>query len=163
MPELLRNVREGKFPRPREVNPAAPAALEAVCLKAMAQLPQDRYASAQQLAADIETTFPEMRSQLGLETTRGWRQETVLRMAPCLFRLDTLVVLFYEPMPWSNPHVRMTRWLGKETVTFSDMLCSARRYLWLEWVLAHVPGGTGVQKLPGPMRTILDFGLARAA
>ncbi len=54
MPELLRNVREAKFPRPRDVNQAAPPALEAICLKAMAQYPQDRYVSAQKLAADIE-------------------------------------------------------------------------------------------------------------
>jgi hypothetical protein len=40
-----------------------------------------------------------MRSHLGLEMTRGWRQETVLRMAPCLFLLDALGVLFYDPMP----------------------------------------------------------------
>jgi hypothetical protein len=34
-----------------------------------------------------ETTFQEMRSYLGLETTRGWKEPTVLRMAPCLFGL----------------------------------------------------------------------------
>ncbi len=112
---------------------------------------------------NIETTFQEMRSHLGLETTRGWSQATVLRMAPCLFLLYTIVVLFYDTMPWSNPHVRMKRWIGKEAVTFSDMLCSVRRYLWMEWVFAQVPGGLAVQKLPDPIRAVLDFGLAQAA
>ncbi len=54
MPELLRNVREGKFIRPREANSSAPPALEAICLKAMARMPQERYQSAQELAADVE-------------------------------------------------------------------------------------------------------------
>ena len=111
---------------------------------------------------NIETTFQEMRSHLGLETTRGWSEQTVLRMAPCLFCLYTLVVVFYDTMPWSNPHVGVTPWLGKEAATFSDMICSVRRYLWMEWVFAQVPGGDAVQKLSHPIRAVLDFGLAQA-
>ena len=51
---------------------------------------------------NIETTFQEMRSHLGLESTRGWSRQTVLRMAPCLFCLCALVVIFYDTMPWSK-------------------------------------------------------------
>jgi hypothetical protein len=36
---------------------------------------------------NIETTFQEMRSYLKLEKTRGWKERTVLRTAPCLFGL----------------------------------------------------------------------------
>lgn len=111
---------------------------------------------------NIETTFQEMRSHLGLETTRGWSEQTVLRMAPCLFCLYTLVVVFYDTMPWSNPHVRVRHWLGKEATTFSDMIGSVRGYLWMEWVFAQVPGGSAVQKLSKPIRAVLDFGLAQA-
>lgn len=112
---------------------------------------------------NIETTFQEMREHLGLETTRGWRRQTVLRMAPCLFCLYTLVVIFFDTMPWSNPHVRLKRWVGKEQTTFSDMISSVRRYLWMEWIFAWVPGGEVMQKLPEPIRKLLDFGLAQAA
>jgi len=112
---------------------------------------------------NIETTFQEMRSHLGLETTRGWSEQTVLRMAPCLFCLYTLVVIFYDTMPWSNPHVRATHWLGKQTTTFSDMMGSVRRYLWIEWIFTQVPGGHAVQKLSKPILAVLDFGLAQAA
>jgi len=52
--DVLRRVRAGKFEPPRRADPAAPAALEAVCLKAMALRPQDRYRTARALAADIE-------------------------------------------------------------------------------------------------------------
>jgi hypothetical protein len=38
---------------PRRIKPAVPAALEAVCLKALARRPADRYPSAQGLAADV--------------------------------------------------------------------------------------------------------------
>ena len=112
---------------------------------------------------NIETTFQEMRSHLGLETTRGWSRQTVLRMAPCLFLLYTLVVLFYDTLPWSDPHVRQTRWAGKAGVTFSDMIVSVRHYLWSSWIFTQVPGGAAVQKLPKPIRTVLDYGLAQAA
>lgn len=90
---------------------------------------------------NIETTFQEMRAHLGLETTRGWSQQTVLRMAPCLFCLYTLIVVFFDTMPWSNPHVRLKKWLGKEDTTFSDMIVSVRRYLWVEWFFEQVPEG----------------------
>jgi WD40 repeat protein/serine/threonine protein kinase len=51
---LLDRVRLGEFPPPRQVNPRVPRALEAVCLKAMAQRPADRYASATDLAGEID-------------------------------------------------------------------------------------------------------------
>jgi tetratricopeptide (TPR) repeat protein len=46
--------RKGEFPPAREVNPDAPAALDAVCRRAMAFAPADRYPSALDLAADVE-------------------------------------------------------------------------------------------------------------
>jgi serine/threonine protein kinase len=51
---LQGRVRLSEFPPPRKVNPRVPRALEAVCLKAMQNRPADRYASAAELAADIE-------------------------------------------------------------------------------------------------------------
>ncbi len=51
---LLDRVRLGEFPPPRQVNPRVPRALEAVCLKAMAQQSGDRYASASGLADEID-------------------------------------------------------------------------------------------------------------
>jgi serine/threonine protein kinase len=53
-PELLRRVAQEAPPRPRRACPAAPRALEAVCLRAMAKEPDDRYPSAADLARDIQ-------------------------------------------------------------------------------------------------------------
>jgi serine/threonine protein kinase len=52
--EVLRQVREGTPARPRAINPQAPAALEAVCLKAMARATEDRYPLASDLAREIQ-------------------------------------------------------------------------------------------------------------
>jgi serine/threonine-protein kinase len=52
--EVIEQVKPGALLRPRQVKPAVPAALEAVCLKAMAYRAEDRYGSARALAADIE-------------------------------------------------------------------------------------------------------------
>jgi serine/threonine protein kinase len=52
--ETLEKVRRGEFPQPQEVNPEAPAQLNAICCKAMALRIEDRYATALELAADVE-------------------------------------------------------------------------------------------------------------
>jgi WD40 repeat protein/serine/threonine protein kinase len=51
---LMERVRLGEFPPPRKVNPQVPRALEAVCSKAMATRPGERYASTGELATEIE-------------------------------------------------------------------------------------------------------------
>jgi serine/threonine-protein kinase len=51
---LLDKVRDGDFPRPRQLSRAVPAPLEAICLKAMALRAEERYPTAQALAGDVE-------------------------------------------------------------------------------------------------------------
>ena len=52
--EALRRVQRGEFPPPRAVRPGIPQGLEAICLKAMALKPEERYPSARALADEIE-------------------------------------------------------------------------------------------------------------
>jgi serine/threonine protein kinase/tetratricopeptide (TPR) repeat protein len=52
--DLMPRVQAGEFPPPRQRKKDLPRALEGVCLKAMAARPEDRYASALELAADVE-------------------------------------------------------------------------------------------------------------
>lgn len=52
--KVLRDVREGRFPPPRQVKRDVPRGLEAICLKAMAHDPAQRYPSARALADDVE-------------------------------------------------------------------------------------------------------------
>jgi serine/threonine-protein kinase len=51
---VLASVQTGEFSKPRKLDPSIDKALEAVCLKAMALEPEDRYATPRALADDIE-------------------------------------------------------------------------------------------------------------
>ena len=110
---------------------------------------------------NIETTFQEACSALGLETTRGRCRNTVLRAAPCLFGLYTVVAVLFHTLP-AGKRTGAVAWPGKATVTFSDALCAVRRWLWAEAVLPQAGGGTALQKLPEPVRELLLTTLAPA-
>jgi hypothetical protein len=103
---------------------------------------------------NIETTFQECRSALGLETTRGWCKNTVLRAAPCLFGLDSVVAALFTRVPESY-RVRVADWPGKVGVTFSDALASVRRWFWVEGVFPQAAIGAEVQKLTPDLRDFL--------
>ncbi len=68
---VLDKVRRGEFPPPRAVNRAIDPAMEAICLKAMALVPEGRYRSPIALADDIEhwlagepvSAYPENRTE----------------------------------------------------------------------------------------------------
>ena len=70
---MLDQVRRGEFPPPGRVTPGVPPALEAVCLKAMAREPEGRYATALDLAADVERW-------LGDEPVRAYPEPLVQRL-----------------------------------------------------------------------------------
>lgn len=111
---------------------------------------------------NIETTFEEMRSCLGLETTRGWTATTVSRVGPCLFGLYTVAVGLYVGLPRYRRLGVGVLWPGKQDVTFSDALTAVRRWLWAEWVFA-IPGhGREFSKLSRPFQHLLLAGLTPA-
>jgi serine/threonine-protein kinase len=60
--------------RPRQRVPATPPALEAICLKALAKRPRDRYASVQDLARDVERFLAD-------EPVSTWREPMTKRLA----------------------------------------------------------------------------------
>ncbi len=63
--DALNKVRAGDFAAPRRVQPTVPLALEAVCLKAMARRSADRYATARELAEEVERWLAD-------EPVRAW-------------------------------------------------------------------------------------------
>jgi serine/threonine-protein kinase len=65
--EVLRKVQRGEFAPPRQLEPAIDRALEAICLKAMATKPEDRYPSCRALADDIERWMAD-------EPVTAWRE-----------------------------------------------------------------------------------------
>ena len=88
---VLGAVRKGEFAQPRKLDPAIDKALEAVCLKAMALEPADRYGTPRALADDIEhwladepvMAYPERRPErLGrwIRHHRTWTYAAVAAM-----------------------------------------------------------------------------------
>jgi hypothetical protein len=112
---------------------------------------------------NIETTYQEARSYLGLETTRGRSRDTVLRAEPCLLALYTMVVWLYAELPVRYRRARVADWWRKSDVTFSDAITAVRRYLWVEGVFSLSGHREAFEKLGGPLRQILLQGLAPAA
>jgi tetratricopeptide (TPR) repeat protein/serine/threonine protein kinase len=81
---LLERVKHGEFSRPRKVKANIPAALEAVCLKAMAHQPEARYRTALELAADVE-------HWLGGEPVTAYPEPWTVRTGRWIRRHRTLV------------------------------------------------------------------------
>jgi tetratricopeptide (TPR) repeat protein/tRNA A-37 threonylcarbamoyl transferase component Bud32 len=82
--ELLRRVVVEAPARPRDVVPGTPRALEAVCLKALAKKPAERYGSAADLADEV-------RRFLADEPVRVYREPTAARAGRWMRRHRTLV------------------------------------------------------------------------
>jgi serine/threonine-protein kinase len=78
MGQVLRAVQRGEFSPPRRIDPTIDPALEAVCLKAMALRPGDRYPGPKALAEDVERWMADepvtaRRESLGVRIRR-WTQ-----------------------------------------------------------------------------------------
>jgi hypothetical protein len=111
---------------------------------------------------NIETTFQECRSCLGLETTCGRVKNTILRAAPCLLGLYGLVAILFDALPAAKRSGGVS-WSGKAAVTFSDALAAVRRWLWAEALLPQAGDPTAIQKLPPPIQELILTTLAPAA
>jgi serine/threonine-protein kinase len=70
---VLGRVQIGDFKRPRQVNASIPRPLEAVCLRAMARKPEDRYGSPSELAGEIERWLAD-------EPVSAWRDPLLVRV-----------------------------------------------------------------------------------
>src|SRR5262249_48823291 len=70
--EVLEKARRGEFVPPRQLKRAIPRALEAICLKALAFAPEGRYATALELAAEVEHWLAD-------EPGRGYREPWTTR------------------------------------------------------------------------------------
>jgi DDE superfamily endonuclease len=112
---------------------------------------------------NTETTFEEARAYLGLESTRGRCEQTVLRAEPCLLGLYSVVALMYWLLPLQDQEQGVVDWVGKRAVTFSDAITAVRRWLWTHWVFPRVGHDDAFEKLPRPFQQLLLYALAPAA
>lgn len=112
----------------------------------------------------IETTFQEVRAHMGFETPRQYVAKSVLRTAPCLLGLFSVVCLiFAEHTRLHRVRVRQTKWYIKAEPTFSDAIATVRRLFWQETVFAKASYHKGFEKLPPKFRNLLLDYLSQAA
>lgn len=113
----------------------------------------------------IEVTFQEAKQRLGLGTPRNWSAKSVLRTAPCILGLFSVVSLIYRRELARNrrrqrrrrPTARAEAWYPKAEPTFSDALTAVRRLLWNDSVLSEAFGHAAMNQLKPKLReTLLD-------
>ena len=112
----------------------------------------------------IETTFQEMRAHLGFETPRQRVAQSVLRTAPCLLGLFSVICLiFAEHARRHRVALRCTRWYTKTEPTFSDALATVRRLFWSETIFESRSYHDAFAEIPPRLERLLLDCLSQAA
>jgi hypothetical protein len=135
-------------------------------------LPAKRIIEFYALRWNIEVTFEESRALLGLETTRHWCRQSVLRVTPILLGLFTAVALIWKELSRQTNGAQRQRFsqtpcYRKSTMTFADALYWVRWELWRSTLLRHHDSqrrpSRRFDSLPRSLRNTLIWHLAAAA
>src|SRR5262249_3698434 len=94
---------------PRRLNPALPAALETIVLKAMAKDPAGRYGSARELAEDLRCFLENRPVRARRPTTLGWAARWAQRHPTLVAALAVLLVLAVAGLAVSNALIARER------------------------------------------------------
>jgi hypothetical protein len=79
----------------------------------------------------VEVTFEEVRTHLGVETQRQWSDKAILRTTPVLLGLYSIVTLWAHDLSRSRKlKPRTAAWYPKSVLTFSDAIAAVRRQIW---------------------------------
>ena len=106
----------------------------------------------------IEVTFQEARACLGVETPRQRVANSVLRMAPCLLGLFSVVSLIYHEHlrgKTGKPPLGHRPGYEKLEPTFNDALCEVRRLFWTQTFFQQPCFSKTFKKIPPKMKTTL--------
>src|SRR5919202_4776598 len=135
-----------------------------------ALLSTDPAATAVQIVAwfglrwQLEVTFHEARTHLGVETQRQWSELAIQRTTPALLGLFSLVTLVaHDLLPGQALPVRRAAWYTKPLPTFVDTLALVRRELWAVPVFALSPQATDLIEIPRSRWDRMTDALAYAA
>ena len=79
----------------------------------------------------VEVTFQEVRTHLGVETQRQWADLAIARTTPTLLGLFSVVTLLAHLLSvHQSVSPRQAAWYPKATPTFADALALVRSHLW---------------------------------
>ena len=101
----------------------------------------------------LEVTFREVRTHLGVETQRQWSDRAVARTTPALLGLFSLVTLLAHAQLSAGAPIRRSAWYCKPLPTFADALALVRRQLWTEATFPISPAESDLVNIP---RTLLN-------
>jgi len=82
----------------------------------------------------VEVTFQEVRTHLGVETQRQWSDKAIARTTPVLLGLFSWVTLLaHQSQTDGRLPIRKASWYAKSLPTFSDTIALVRRQIWTHW------------------------------
>ncbi|GAC1650554.1 MAG: hypothetical protein NVS4B9_41430 [Ktedonobacteraceae bacterium] len=112
----------------------------------------------------IEVTFHEVRSHLGVETQRQWSDLAILRTTPALLGLFSLVTVFaHQLLQGQKLPIRRAAWYSKALPTFADTLAFVRKQLWPVALFSISPTKPEMVEIPRALFERLTETLAFAA
>jgi hypothetical protein len=99
----------------------------------------------------VEVTFHEVRTHLGVETQRQWADLSILRITPALLGLFSIITLLanlharYQKLP-----IQQSAWYPKKLPTFSDALALVKETLFMQHYFATSLFHTNIRKPQPP-------------
>ena len=111
----------------------------------------------------LEVTFHEGRTHLGLETQRQWSEPAIRRTTPALLGLFSVVSLFaHELLQGQQLPLRQAAWYAKTAPAFGDALAFVRQQLWPSVLSSMSCESSDMVKIPRPIFQHLTETLAFA-
>lgn len=105
---------------------------------------------------NLEVTFQELRAHLGFEKTRQRVENSVLRMAPCLLGLFSVICLIYHEYLKRHKATTCDRpCYTKSEPTFTDAIATVRRLFWRETVFAQPYFRKACKNLPPKLQEFM--------
>lgn len=112
----------------------------------------------------VEVTFQEVRTHLGVETQRQWADLAIARTTPALFGLFTVVTLLAHRFSVRREvPTRAAAWYSKEIPTFADALALVRSRLWQHAHFSLSQKNSDLVQIPRPLFDCLTETLCYAA
>ena len=113
----------------------------------------------------LEVTFQEVRTHLGVETQRQWSDLAIARTTPVLLGLFSWITLAAHALQKQHPMTqRGAAWYDKPSPTFVDAIALVRRHLWLASEGFELSAGDpDVRELPATLYHRMVDSLAYAA
>jgi hypothetical protein len=95
----------------------------------------------------VEVTFQEVRTHLGVETQRQWSDKAIARTTPILMGLFSWVTLLaHQSQVDGKLPIRQAAWYAKAIPTFSDTIALVRRRIWTHWGFCMSEFAPDIQK-----------------